>query len=256
MSSLLVAGLVAGLVSAQGQGVESSTPVPSPGAARVEVTLIPAAVQLNGKFTQHAGSFAAVSWRLRDRVGLQLLGGGNWYSNESSFDRELVDKFRVEAQLANSLLWTWGLFGGVELEPFVGSFTLFEGPHVRVGFVLDVGAGAGGTRVRLTPGHFGEAGTRFMATFSAGLRVQWGDHFTLRLGVRDVMYGARVDRVNGCTHDDLTRPFFGQGRASAECRTADFATPQDFQSAPSRVAISSSDVLHNVGLSAGAGFLF
>lgn len=94
-----------------------------------------------------------------------------------------------------------------------------------------------------------------MATFSAGLRVQLGEHFTLRLGVRDVTYSARVDRVNGCSFGDLTRPFFGQGPPSSECRPADFAAPQDFQSAAARV-VSSSDVLHNVGLSAGAGFLF
>lgn len=256
MSSLLVVGLVAGLVAGQVQGVEGSAPVPSSGAGRLEVTLFPATVQLNGKFTQHAGTFAAVTWRLRDRVGLQLLGGGNWYSDESPFDGELVDKYRVEAQLASALLWTWGLFGGVELEPFVGSFTLFDGPHVRVGLVLDVGAGAGGTRVRLSPKSFGETGARFMATFSAGLRVQLGERFTLRLGVRDVAYSARVERLNGCTYDDVSRPLTIGGAPSAECRTADFATPEDFRNSGFRLAISSSDVLHHVGLSAGAGCVF
>ena len=88
---------------AQPASVESSAPV-KPG--RFEVTLIPAAVQVNGKFTQHAGTFGSFTWYVRERFGLQLLGGANWLNEESAFNSELVEKFRVEAQMASSLLWT------------------------------------------------------------------------------------------------------------------------------------------------------
>ena len=86
-----------------------------------EIALYPAAVQLNGEFTQHVGTFGAVTWHVREAFAFQLLGGGNWHSVESSFNASLVENYRVEAQAASSLLWTWGVFGGVEVEPLSSS---------------------------------------------------------------------------------------------------------------------------------------
>lgn len=237
MHTLLVAGLVATFSVAQ-----------------VEVTLFPAVPQLNGALTQHAGTFAAVSYGVRDGVRLQVLGGGNWYSDDSAFSQELVNKFRVEAQLSSAVLWTWGLFGGVELEPFTGSFTLFGSLKGRVGLVLDVGAGAGGTRVRLTPSRFGDTGARFMATGSAGLRLQLGERVTVRLGLRDVVYSAHLERVNGCSVNDLTDPFTrGDVAPSEGCSIAEEG---DRRAAANRLAVSSSAMLNNLSLTAGIGLVF
>ena len=193
-----------------------------------------------------------------------MLGGGNWYNEESAFNGELVEKFRVEAQAATSMLWTWGLFGAVELEPFLGEFTLFQGARARLGFVMSVGAGAGGTRHLLwpateTPASYGDTGVHFMATAAAGLRFRVGEHFVARFEVRDVAYSAAVDSINGCTEPDL-RSLDGRfqlgldGAVTAGCRG--FAKPHDAASALSLTRFQSSDILHNVGLALGAGFTF
>ena len=81
-------------------------------APKLEVGLVPVAVQLNGKFTHHVGTFGSLTWYARDRLGLQLTAGGNWHNAESSFSQALVDTFRVEAQWAASLLWTSGSLSG------------------------------------------------------------------------------------------------------------------------------------------------
>ena len=77
--------------------------------------LYPVAMQVNGKFTQHFGTMGSFVYHLQENFGLQISGGYNWYNVESAFNGELVEKFRVEAQAATSLLWTWGVMGGVEV---------------------------------------------------------------------------------------------------------------------------------------------
>jgi hypothetical protein len=263
MRALVVVGLWAGMSWAQAPQLEAQRP----GRTRLEFSLAPAVVQLNGNFTQHVGTFATVSWRVRERLALQVMGGGNWYDVESGFAAELPDKFKLHVQEASTLLWTWGLFAGFEVEPFVGELTLFDGPRARVGFVLGVGAGVGGTRHQLnysgeTPATYGDTGSRFMATVTAGLRLQLGAHFTARLELRDVGYLAQVTTVNGCDLGDLTRadgqlrtgrtPDWGYG--SPACRG--FDRPYDTGVALSLVQQRSTDVLHNLGLSVGAGFVF
>ena len=268
MKTLLLVGLVAGSAWAQAEK-ETAADVKvhvleerDAKTGRFELSLYPAAVQLNGKFTQHVGTFGAVTWHVRERFALQILGGGNWHNAESSFNGELVDKYRVEAQAAESLLWTWGLFGGVEVEPFFAKFTIANGPLVHFGVVLSGGAGAGGTRHQLkpdtsTPATYGETGVRFMGTFAAGFRLSLGKHFTARLEVRDVAYSARVDRVNGCSASDLDRLNLIDTNGppvSASCR--DFDSAIDMRLAGNLVKLPGSAVLHNVGAYLGAGFIF
>lgn len=251
MKTLMVVGLLAGTALAQPMVTQAHVIERREAkAGRFEVSLFPAAVQLNGQFTQHVGTFGAVTWHLRERFALQLLGGGNWHNVESSFNASLVDNYRVEAQAASSLLWTWGLFGGFEVEPLVAKFTILNGPLVHFGVVLGAGAGAGGTRHQLkpdgmTPATYGDTGARFMGTFAAGIRLALGSHFTLRLEVRDVAYSASVDRVNGCSASELD---------SGQC--GNFATPTDARLAWHLVRLPGSAVLHNVGMYLGGGFVF
>lgn len=263
MRTLLLAGLMAGTAWGQVEVVEAKTPrAPS----QFEVTLQPVRVQVNGKFTQHLGTFGTLSWSPRKHFALQLLGGGNWYNEESAFNGELVEKFRVEAQAATSMLWTWGLFGAVELEPFLGELTLLHGPRAHLGFVVSVGAGAGGTRHQLkpvsdTPATYGETGVRFMATAAAGLRFRVGEHFVARFEVRDVGYSAAFSSLNGCTGTDLITldrslrirdP--GTPPVGPDCRT--FDNPNDVQVGLSLSRNQSTDIIHNLGLALGAGFTF
>jgi len=218
-----------------------------PRSGHFELSVSPVTAQVNGKFTQHFGTFAAFTWRLRDRFALQVLGGVNWFNEESSFNQELVDKFRVEAQFSSSLLWTWGLFGGTEVEPLVGELRMFDQP-ARLGVVLSIGLGGGGTRHQLkqrsaTPATWADTGVRFMATAAGGLRLQLGNHFVARLEVRDVGYSAAVTTLNGCRVADV----------STQCRV--FAGP-DAAIARNLLALSSSDTLHVVSVALAAGVAF
>ncbi|MDP2276406.1 MAG: hypothetical protein Q8N23_26015 [Archangium sp.] len=260
---LMAAGLMAGVAwagepAAQVHVIEQRDAK----SGRVEVALFPAAVQLNGQFTQHVGTFGSVTWHLRERFALQVLGGGNWHNVESNFNAMLVENYRVEAQSSASLLWTWGVFGGVEVEPFAAKFTLFNGPLAHFGVVLSGGLGAGGTRHQLkpqttTPASYGDTGARFMGTLAAGFRLSLGKHFTARAEVRDVVYSARIEQVNGCTRADADAPnLIDPGTApSGQCR--EFERDIDRTLAFSLLKLDpNSSVLNNVGLYLGAGFIF
>ena len=249
-----------------------------------EVVLYPVAMQVNGKFTQHFGTMGSFVYHLQENFGLQISGGYNWYNVESSFNGELVEKFRVEAQAATSLLWTWGVLGGVEVSPVYGKFSLFEGTLAHFSFVLNGGVGAGGTRHQLKPetvkadgslsqATYGDTGARFMGSLGAGFRLQLGERFALRLEVRDVVYTARMERVNGCNVDDLRamdQKIRGGGdpataTVSGTCRVetftgtienTDIKRSNDVPLALNLVRIPSSDVLNNIGLYLGISFLF
>ncbi|MCU0699526.1 MAG: outer membrane beta-barrel domain-containing protein [Myxococcaceae bacterium] len=250
---------------------------------RFEVTVYPVALQVNGKFTQHFGTMGQLTYHLQENFGLMITGGGNWFNAESSLNGELVEKARVEAQAASSLLWTWGVMGGVEVTPFYGKFTLFEGTLAQFSFVINGGAGIGGTRHQLkpentrqdgtiSPATYGDTGLRFMAALGAGFRLQLGNRFAFRLEVRDVVYTARVEQVNGCNVEDLramdTALRAGRPVSSATvgggCRVDTFdgtdenglRNSNNVPLALGLVRTPSSDVLNNVGLYAGLSILF
>lgn len=226
-------------------------------AGRVEVTLYPAVPQLNGLYTQHAGTLAQATWHVREHFGLMIFGGGNWLSRESPFNGELISNAAIAAQTASSLLWTWTAMAGVEVTPFYGKFALFESGLAQFSVVLNAGAGVGGTRHTLRPegrqaATYGDTGTRFMAVLGAGFRLAIGRHLAFRLEVRDVVYTARVDRVNGCTADDLGRG----GAPGAGCSLPSFGSEAEVSIARGLVRTPTSEVLHSVGAYAGVSFLF
>lgn len=264
---LAVVMLMAGVAQGQPTGVATQATRPT----QFELSLAPAAVQVNGKFAQHVGSFGTFTWHATERFALQLVGGGNWYSEESGFNGELVEKFRVEAQTASLLLWTWGLFGGTEVEPVFGELSLLAGPRVRLGVVLSVGLGAGGTRHLLKPrtltsaglesdATYADTGARFMATVATGLRVRVGERFTARLEVRDVGYSAAVSSVNGCSGadvDGVARRWDHIDQSGAPVSGAcGIRSPSDARTAQALFRGSGSDVLHSLSLSLSAGFSF
>ncbi len=249
-----------------------------------ELVLYPIAMQVNGKFTQHFGTMGSFVWHLQENFGLMVTGGYNWYNVESAFNGELVEKFRVEAQAATSLLWTWGAMGGVEVTPFYAKFSFFEGTLAHFSMVLSGGAGIGGTRHQLKPesvrpdgttsqATYGDTGARFMGVLGAGFRLQLGERFAFRLEVRDVVYTARMERVNGCNVDDL-RAMDQKLRMGQDVGTAQVGGQCDLQSftgtiegtdikrsndvplALNLVRVPSSDVLNNIGLYLGVSFLF
>ncbi len=254
---------------------------------RHEFSLYPVAVQVNGKFTQHTGSALHYTYHLQENFALQVLGQYNWYSNESRFNLELIDKVREQAQAASSLLLMWGAQAGVEVTPLYGKFAFYDNQLAQFSVVISGGAGFGGTRHLIrpavnnqvegttyrVPARFGDAGTKFLGSVGGGFRLQFGDAYALRLEVKDIVYTARVDRVDGCNLADFEKmeaarasnePFAGLG-LSGGCQFQKFdgvdpETKKNYREdiilGRDLVAEPTSDVLNNVGFYAGFSILF
>jgi outer membrane beta-barrel protein len=251
---------------------------------KLELVLYPATIQINGKFTQHFGTQGAVVWHLNENFGLQVTGGGNWYNEESALNGELATKVSVTAQAATALLLTWGLMGGVEVSPVYGKFAFFDGTLAHFSMVLNAGAGVGGSRLQLkpagtnlgqvSPATYGDMGLRFLTGIGLGFRLQISERFAIRAEVRDTVYTARADRVNGCNYDDIVlmqaKTDSGgvvsavKDQLSGSCDYHQFegeVSPgvkksNDLTRAKNLVKDLSSDVINNVSLFLGASFLF
>lgn len=248
-----------------------------------ELILYPAWVQVNGKFTNHAGTALSYVYHLQENFALTVNPLYNWYNAESPFNQELIDKARVEAQAATSLLLTYGATAGVEVTPLYGKFAFYEGSLAHYSVIISGGAGVGSTRHQLKPesetsgaATYGDTGFKFLGSVGGGFRVQFGTRFALRLEVRDLVYTARVDSVNGCNLSDAsimkTRTDAGgnldtlkqlrdvQGTISKGCKVENFGKSGDLRSdinlSRNLIATPSSDVLNNVGFYLGAGFIF
>ena len=252
---------------------------------RHELALYPAMAQVNGKFTQHYGSALSYTYHLHENLGIQITPQYNWSSGESAFNLELVDKVRQQGQPASTLLLTWATTAGVEVTPLYGKFAFYENALAQFSVVLTGGAGLGQTRHLLKPPTisadgaripetYGDTGQRFVGNIGGGLRVQMWDRFTLRFEVRDLVYTARVDQVNGCNSADLDamfnvyeagatslaglpvhpgcnlNAFQGLDPATHEDRINDVPRARDL------VIDQNSDVLNNVGFYAGFSVLF
>ncbi|MET0406495.1 MAG: outer membrane beta-barrel domain-containing protein [Cystobacter sp.] len=256
-------------------------------AGRHELTLYPVIPQVNGRFTEHAGSGLGYTYHLQENFGLQVTGQYNWYANESPFNLELIDKVREQAQAATALLLQWGAQVGVEVTPLYGKFAFYDNHLLQFSLVVNGGAGLGSTRVlvrpqvtnqvdgqsTVVPARLGDTGSKFVGSVGGGLRVQFGDSMALRLEVRDLVYTARVDRVDGCNQRDfaLLDEARGSGQAFSElglsgaCQFSRFdgVDPktgknlrEDIVLGKDLVGNPSSDVLNNVGFYAGFSYLF
>lgn len=239
-----------------------------------EIALFPAVGQLNGKFTQHFGTALNYTYHVHENFGFQLTPQWNWFNTESSFNKELIDKGRVEAQAATSLLLNWGVVGGVEVVPLYGKFAWYENSLLQYSLVINGGAGYADTRHQLKPKNdagpatFGDTGNRFLGSIGGGFRVQFGDRFAARLEVRDLVYTARVDQVNGCDVEDLRvmdqdlRRGLDPSLSAVQsgCRAEAFAAAtgrdKDVPLAFSLVREPTSDVLNLVSFYLGASFIF
>ncbi|WP_223645451.1 outer membrane beta-barrel domain-containing protein [Corallococcus sp. EGB] len=252
-----------------------------------ELVLYPAAVQVNGKFTNHVGTALNYVYHLQENFALQVGGQYNWYSDESDFNLELIDKVREQAQAASSLLLQWGATAGVEVTPLYGKFAFFNNSLAQFSVVLSGGAGIGKTRHLIrpevsnevdgqtfrVPARFGDTGNKFLGEVGGGFRVQFGESYALRLEVRDLIYTARVDKVDGCNLADFealeaaraaNEPFSGL-TLSGSCQVSKFdgvdpKTKKNYREdiilGRDLVAEPSSDVLNNVSFYAGFSVLF
>ncbi|MGA9526369.1 MAG: outer membrane beta-barrel domain-containing protein, partial [Myxococcaceae bacterium] len=247
-----------------------------------ELTLYPVLAQFNGKFTQHFGSALGYTYHLHENFGLQFTPLFNWANAQSPFNAELIEKARLTAEPATSLLLNYGALAGVEVTPIYGKFAWYDDTLAQFSLILTGGAGYGTTRLQLKdannagPATFGDAGGRFLGSVGAGFRVQLGDRFAIRMEVRDVVYTARVDNVNGCSVNDLTwlegeyrkdsafdPAARGAGKVSTGCQLDKFSgesngykRSSDIPLAYDMVREPTSDVLNLVSFYGGISFLF
>lgn len=174
-----------------------------------ELVLYPAVAQINSKFTEHYGTALTYVYHLHENFGLTVSPQYHWYNSESGFNQELINKVREEAQAASSLLLNWGVIGGVEVTPLYGKFAWYQDSLAHYSLVVTGGAGYGSTRHQLKPANeagpatFGDTGNRFIGSVGGGFRVLLGNRFAIRLEVRDIVYTAAVQNVNGCNFGDL-----------------------------------------------------
>lgn len=246
---------------------------------RLELILYPVVAQLNGEFSQHYGSALSLVWHLQENFGLQLTPVYNWSAQTSAFNRELNSSVSEEAQASASLLIRYGGILGVEVAPLYGKFAFYQGLLGRFQVVVNAGAGIASTEHELKPGNaagvatYGNTGARFMGSVGAGFRVAIADRFTVRVEARDLLYAARVDRVNGCSQSDLQalvnerpsgNPLSGVS-VSGSCRVSSFQgtvkstgynRESDLNNALNLTQERSSDVLNNLGVYAGVGMVF
>lgn len=238
---------------------------------RHELTLYPVVPQVNGKFTRHLGTGLSYQFHLQEHFGLQLSGQYHWVGAESAFNAELIDKVKESAQAASTLLVEWGAYGGFEVKPFYGKFAFYRHHLAQFSVVINAGAGVVKTRHQLVPegrdadglrtlASHGDTGLRFMGQVGAGFRVQLGKRFALRLEVRDLIYTARVDRVNGCSLSDIDTVIDGGSQVSSGCRVDAFEAGghrnANLRIARDLIQEPSSDAINLINFYAGASVLF
>ncbi|MHB1846824.1 MAG: outer membrane beta-barrel domain-containing protein [Deltaproteobacteria bacterium] len=235
-----------------------------------EVTLYPAAIQLNGKFTSVDGAALAVSYALQENFALQVLGLYDYVAGETGLNENLLD-LHARPQAADALALQGGAMAGFEVAPIYGKFSFYDGTLAQFRFVLNAGAGIGKTNVQLTPGptvqnpsnppaDFGDAGWRFLGDLGVGFRVLLGERVALRLEVRDLIYTARVDHINGCTLQDV-RDLSQSGQTTdSGCNAPAFMNSPNSATqltiAQDLLSDVSSDVLNNLLFFGGVSVLF
>jgi len=230
--------------------------------------------QVNPKFTQHAGISAELAYHLRENLAAQL---GVWYfpvSAQSSLAEELLTKGRVAPESAEAFLLRSAAVLGMEFMPIYGKLDVFDGKILRLGVYLNGGLGAAKTRLQLRPSSdpttgatFGDTGYRPIASLGIGLRVFLSEQLTVRLEVRDFAYSGYVSRVNGCSHEDVTRieaaEAAGQTASglSPGCDERAFGAPGaqaqlNAGAAKDLLARPSADVINNIAFQGGVSWLF
>lgn len=224
-----------------------------------EIALFPAVVQLNSKFTTHIGAAGQYLYHLHESFSLQAMVQYNYLNQQVGFVQELIDNASIQPQPATALTLQWVGTAGFELTPIYGKIAFYEGGIAHFGVVISGGAGLGATRIQLTgPAdglEFGEAGTRFVGQIGAGFRVRFDQKFVARLELRDMVYTAQVDRINGCSHADFAAFGDGGGQVSGSCKMTGMSETAR-NAAQELIRKPSSDVLNNIGIYAGISYIF
>ena len=248
-------------------------PKPFPDALRHELTLQPFVPQIGSTFTTHWLTSFTYTFHATEWLGLRLQPFWVWHAQRSRFSSELLSRVRQDAAAASSVMLQWGAVAAPEWSPIRGKFAAFGG-IVRYGFVIFAGAGVGGTEIELKtadalgPPTYGSTGLRMVATGGAGFRMQFGDRWTVRLEVQDLIHWGSVSRINGCDSADLkalndqhTAGGITGAGVTGKCNfgafqganSAGYDRGNDVGIAQSKVNEGGTDTLHVVGVYLGIG---
>ncbi|HET9034612.1 MAG TPA: hypothetical protein VFN45_00350 [Myxococcaceae bacterium] len=248
-------------------------PKPFPDALRHELTLQPFVPQIGSTFTTHWLTSFTYTFHATEWLGLRLQPFWVWHAARSRFSSELLSRVRQDAAAPSSVMLQWGAIAAPEWSPVRGKFAAFGGT-VRYGLVLFAGAGVGGTEIELKtadsfgPATYGSTGVRMVVTGGAGFRAQFGDRWTVRLEVQDLIHWGSVSRINGCDAADLqilsdqrnSGGITGTG-VSGQCNAGAFQgttsggydRSNDVGVAQAKVNEVGTDTLHVVGVYLGFG---
>ncbi len=247
-------------------------PKPFSDALRHELVLSPFVPQVGSTFTTHWLTSLTYTFHATEWLGLRIQPFWVWHAQRSRFSSELLSRVRQDAAAASSVMLHWGAVAAPEWAPLRGKFAAFGGT-VRYGLVLFAGAGVGQTEIELKtadaigPATYGSTGLRMVATGGAGFRIQFGDRFTVRLEVQDLIHWGSVSRINGCDATDLqvlndqhsAGTVTGAG-VSGQCNvgafqgtTGGYDRSNDLGTAQAKVSEGGTDTLHVVGIYLGFG---
>ena len=244
-------------------------------AGRWEVT-VSLPVQVNPKFTVHAGLTAEVAYHLRENLAAQV--GVTWFpiAYQSTLSEELLTKADEAPFSAEAFLLQGAALAGLEFMPVYGKLNVFDGKILRLGFYLNAGLGVGKTRLQLRPSTsplgraYGDTGYRPVAALGGGFRVFVTERLTVRLELRDYAYSGYVSRVNGCGYDDAlaisaaadSNQLPAAGAVSAGCSPQAFGDSFDaikLNSAGAKELLkppASAEVINNIAFQGGLSYLF
>ncbi len=247
-------------------------PKPFPDALRHELVLSPFVPQVGSTFTTHWLTSLTYTFHATEWLGLRIQPFWVWHAQRSRFSSELLSRVRQDAAAASSVMLHWGAVAAPEWAPVRGKFTAFGGT-VRYGLVLFAGAGVGQTEIELKiadalgPATYGSTGLRMVATGGAGFRMQFGDRWTVRLEVQDLIHWGSVSHINGCDAADLqalndqhTAGAITGAGVSGQCNvgafqgtTGGYDRSNDVGIAQAKVNEGGTDTLHVVGVYLGFG---
>jgi outer membrane beta-barrel protein len=186
--------------------VESKPSSAMAGKFEVSVTM---PVQVNPTFTEHVGNGLEVAYHFSEPFSLLLGGTYFWHSQPSEFtDTELLSKAVQAPTAAEDVSEQWEAHAGFEFMPIYAKTAVFGLGTLRFGVYGGGGGGVVSTKVELQPpssSHqtFGDTGLRPSAYLNVGFRLFLGDHFSIKLEVRDTVFASYVDKIRGCVEADI-----------------------------------------------------
>ena len=233
---------------------------------RIELTVYPLTLQINSRWTEHLGMGLMGSFHLTETFALQMLAASNLLiARETSLQTELRDKAQLQPPSAPSILTRHYAVLGFEMSPIYGKLAFYEGAMMSFNLIVTAGGGVADTAVQLLGadsdrGHqvTAHAGLRAAGLVGAGFRVHLADDWMIRAEVRDLVYSARITRLNGCTADDLSAVAGTGGAVSESCRVEWF--DPDYLGVDGQIAKSrtdgSSDTINQISAYVGVSYLF